>query len=184
MIQVGRCDFCGKKGNDSGLLGFLEGNIYEGFQYCKNCQPTLVNAIVEAKRVYANQPHDPTRRPLYLTLKDNADERVKISWNGQRENSPDECEIHLVGDREEERFRVNTSFTRISKSFGELIWRSSYKIDIPLSTLIKKNRKFFGENPADFPFNIDMKIHKKEDVGFWKKMIKVSYDKATVTSDQ
>lgn len=174
-VPIGRCDFCDRENlNHSGLLGLFEGNTHFGWQYCKECQPHLVRIIVDLKREYANNPIDETRRPVYLTLKD---KRVG-SPDGQIRNSPHEFNISLIGYEGEEQFRVNTSFTRISKSFGEIIWRSSCGFDVPLSSLIKKNREFFGDSISDFPLNIDMDIHKPEDIGFWKKMINTSYEKA------
>jgi len=180
MIQVHGCDFCNTKSCDSGLLAFFEGINTLGFQYCKKCQPDAKYSIFCTKRRLAREPEDQGRRPLYLTFNDHKDSCVEISWGGQRENSPFECQIHLVRnpDRGKEQFRVHTSFTRISRSYGELIWRSSCGFDVPLSTLIRQNRKFFGDKPADFPFNIDMNIHEKKDVEYWKEIIKVSYDKA------
>lgn len=174
-VSIGRCNFCERENlNHGGLLGLFEGNTHFGWQYCKKCQPHLARIIVDLKREYANNPRDETRRPVYLTLKD---KRVG-SPDGQIGNSPYEFNISLIGYEGEEQFRVNTSFTRISKSFGEIIWRSSCGVDVPLSSLIKKNRKFFGDKPADFPFNIDMNIHKEDDVEYWKEIINLSYDKA------
>lgn len=184
FIEQGYCNIC-RKNKGTSYFCFFEGNIHNGWQYCKTCQKHIPSIVQNAKKHQKNVMTQDNRCPIYIELKpDIAIDNSKLDkyniTSVSHNNNNNEYIIKLntidhsnkieLNDFEiinpatvEREFRINSSSFRLSASLDILIWDDIYGVYETLSNLIQLNSNVFGQCFDDSIFQIDFDIEDLND---------------------